>query len=491
MIHLRKLYVTIFMLLLSTYVHAQAYIPKDGEKFFFYPVSNNIANTVNGYDCFYSTDLAYKNDKFKIKPKFRFKVNDNELTPFSEIEGHQFTMISSVIENKNEKKLEKKVCILFLTRDDGEKLFLRVPYIRKEEDNTLTRAMSLLFKTTTGKSNYKINIPCCPVSKYNEAADYISGQNIISYHRGRTSLEKAKDLLVKQSDFLGGFIPEGLFTKSGYELSCDSVGFRNIESYFFKQPVAYCKYDNRNVILPLFDFRGAGNSTYGEGFTLADFFARKGSVRDGLINSKDYPAKLLAMPGKRLRYDGTGVSTMDSYKLKQIRYWDNNKQYYIKNQTAYNCEAIDLSNEHADHFGLCAVMTDSLGKKFQIPLDLIDLSDNKFTNHPFELEEDFLARQRDWQASQKAFDERCEKENAEKEQRLRKKYGAKKAAKMMKGAYEIGWTVEEVREAVGPYYFECIHTYKDKYAYYEQFQHGKYDPSLLLFKNGKLVSITN
>lgn len=70
------------MLLLSTYVHAQAYIPKDGEKFFFYPVSNNIANTVNGYDCFYSTDLAYKNDKFKIKPKFRFKVNDNELTPF-------------------------------------------------------------------------------------------------------------------------------------------------------------------------------------------------------------------------------------------------------------------------------------------------------------------------------------------------------------------------------------------------------------------------
>ena len=62
---------------------------------------------------------------------------------------------------------------------------------------------------------------------------------------------------------------------------------------------------------------------------------------------------------------------------------------------------------------------------------------------------------------------------------------------MMKGAYEIGWTVEEVREAVGPYYFECIHTYKDKYAYYEQFQHGKYDPSLLLFKNGKLVSITN
>ena len=54
------------MLLLSIYVHAQAYIPKDGEKFFFYPVSNNIANTVNGYDCFYFAKIQKKTETGRI-----------------------------------------------------------------------------------------------------------------------------------------------------------------------------------------------------------------------------------------------------------------------------------------------------------------------------------------------------------------------------------------------------------------------------------------
>lgn len=504
-----------FLLSFTLTASAQAYIPKDGESFIFYPVSSEAQNSIVGFDCFYSTDLAHKNGKFKIKPKFRFKADINELTPFSEIEGHKFTMLSSTIENKDEKKVEKKACILFLQREDGERVFLRIPYVRHNEDNKLTWAMALQFKAGGNKLNYKICVPCCPTKSLEDAKSYFTGEKIMLFSRSRANQEKARELLEKQSEFLGGYIPQDMFSTRGYDLFCDSIGFRDVQSYFFKQPIAYCRYEDRNVLIPVFEYRGVGNSIYGEGFSISNFFERRTDIYNHLVGHNNYHAKTLSLPGKRLRYDGTEYAKLDYEKCKQIKYWQKDQTYFLKKQTAYLCERIDLSNEYAHHFGMCAIMTDSLGNKFQIPLELIDLRDgqNSFTNHKFELEEEYLARTNSWKerkaAEEAALDEAIAKYTSKYKDRslaivlavgkcseerylkLRKKYGAKKAGLMARGLYEIGWGYDEVKEAIGDGYFECVHTYENQLGYYERYQHRKYEPTFLVFKNGTLISISD
>ena len=502
------------MLFTSNTVMAQSYSPKNGEAFFFYPASSSVRNTVHGYDCIYTTDLAYKNEKFKIKPKYRFKADANGLTPYSEIEGHQFTLISMEVENKEEKKLDKKSCIMFLSRDDGEKVFLRIPYKHHPEDNVLTRAMVLQFKTVTGTTNYKINIPCCPIKAFDEDREFLTDKKIIYYPRRGNRQSDTMNLLKKQTDFIGGYMPQGLFNTKGHELKCDSVGFRDVASYIFMQPIAYCKYDDRTVMLPLYEFRGKGNSIYGSGYSLTNFFEKRDDLYNFLLGRNKYHTKIFSMPGKRLRYDGTEYAKLDDSKLQQIRYYRENKQYFIKKQTSYLCEKIDISNEYANHFGLCAVMKDSLDREFQIPLELIDLRDNQnfFTNHKFELEEEYIARVRDYEqrkaAEDAALDRDIEKYTAKYKDKslaitlavekcedrylkLRKKYGAKKAGLMVCRRFEIGWGYDEVRESLGKEYFECVHTFENKLGYYERYQYRKYEPTYLTFKNGTLVSISD
>mgnify|MGYP004481814589 FL=1 len=75
--------------------------------------------------------------------------------------------------------------------------------------------------------------------------------------------------------------------------------------------------------------------------------------------------------------------------------------------------------------------------------------------------------------------------------RLRKKYGPQKAGFMADKQFKIGWTYEEVKEAVNGGYFELLNTYENKYSYYEYYQYRKYYPKYVLFENGKVVSIND
>lgn len=492
---------------------AQAYIPKVGEEFIFYPVSNALRDSIKGYDCFYSTDAAYRNEKYKLKPKSRFKADVNGLTPFSEIEGHIFTLQSSTVENKDEIKLEKRACVLFLTREDGEKLFLHVPYIRRKEDNKLTQAMTLYFRENGAAFNYKISIPCCPIKPFEEIKTLFSGQRIVSYYRSSTSLIKAKNLIEKQTEFMGGYVPQDLFDTRGHDLSCDSIGFCEVQSYSHMQPIAFCRYGDRKVEFPVFEYRGKGNAIYGDGYSILNLFERRENVYQNLSSRVSQP-KILSMPGKRLRYDGTENAKLDYDKSKEIRCWNEDRIYFIKKQTSYLCERIDLSNEYADHFGLCAVMQDSLGKEFQIPIELLDLKEgsNAFTNQMFELEEEYLARVKAWREKKEAEEASLQEtiakytvkykdrdlathlaiyKNEERYLKLRKKYGSRKAGLMIRKLYEIGWSFLEVKESIEDDYFELIHTYEDLSGYYSQYQHRKYAPSYLLFHDGVLDSISD
>lgn len=72
---------------------------------------------------------------------------------------------------------------------------------------------------------------------------------------------------------------------------------------------------------------------------------------------------------------------------------------------------------------------------------------------------------------------------------LCKKYGKKKAGWMARRIYDIGWTYNEFCEAKNPIVkFECVHTYEDRYAYYEVYNYGG---TYITFKNSVIVSISD
>ena len=66
-----------------------------------------------------------------------------------------------------------------------------------------------------------------------------------------------------------------------------------------------------------------------------------------------------------------------------------------------------------------------------------------------------------------------------------------KAGYMANKQFRIGWTYEEVKEAIGDEYFELLNTYENKYSYYEYYQYRKYYPKYVLFENGKVASIND
>ena len=72
---------------------------------------------------------------------------------------------------------------------------------------------------------------------------------------------------------------------------------------------------------------------------------------------------------------------------------------------------------------------------------------------------------------------------------LCKKYGKKKAGWMARRIYEVGWSYDEFCEAKNPIVkFECVHTYENRYAYYEVFDYGG---TYITFKNSVIVSISD
>ena len=62
---------------------------------------------------------------------------------------------------------------------------------------------------------------------------------------------------------------------------------------------------------------------------------------------------------------------------------------------------------------------------------------------------------------------------------------------MASGMIDVGWTFSEVMESVGKEYFECVHTHKNRYAYWEVYQYKKYTPSYVTFRNNVVVGISD
>lgn len=160
-------------------------------------------------------------------------------------------------------------------------------------------------------------------------------------------------------------------------------------------------------------------------------------------------------------------------------------------------------------FELYAILKDSIGEQFYFPAikfnnGIIDYDfDNIFVlkseadAHERKMKSDaddieakikFYTKKYGERAANGIVYDGCSEERYLK---LRKKYGVQKAGYMAMKQFKIGWTYEEVMEAVQDGYFELLNTYENKYSYYEYYQYRKYFPTYVLFENGKVVSIND
>lgn len=242
-----------------------------------------------------------------------------------------------------------------------------------------------------------------------------------------------------------------------------------------------------------------------------------------LSKARERVAELDTLIGKTyyFGYNYDYDTNRSDYKVETLCLDDNRSRYNLT-YGYYKCvglEWLHTSSWTESVYAYYAILEDSVGTRFQFPArsmrvkfgnrDYPDHRDLKgFTDIfiPKAKQDNFLRRKAAEEAEVDAMIAKYEAKYKDKglaialavgsckEERylqLRKKYGAKKAALMARKLYEIGWSYEEVKESIGNDYFVCVHTYENQLGYYERYQHRKYEPTFLTFRNGTLISISD
>lgn len=162
----------LLIIFVSIFAHGQGYYPEIGENVLFYPVSDELRNSLEGFDCFYAPRLALKHGKYSFTAKNRYNTTASGLTPYEEIEGKIFNVEN--IEKVTFKKREYYV--LNLRREDNQSIILAIPFFANPDENQLTHSMMIKSKTTGYYSNNTkayASIPCINMNLYNKAKQII------------------------------------------------------------------------------------------------------------------------------------------------------------------------------------------------------------------------------------------------------------------------------------------------------------------------------
>lgn len=492
-----------------------AYIPNKGSVVMFYPVSDEVRQMTEGYDFAYYTNDAYKNGKIINKPKFRFKKNENDVTPFEEIENHTFTILDYIVENKDSKRYEKKAFICFLKRDDGELLFIRIPYIAQPNDNIITKSFCV---------QYDINMPCCDVESYKYIQNSFVNQEIVNYPEverpisaeNRVLDKKDKELFRNHTKYLGSELPEYFGKRYGTVMLCDDVSFLNIDGYVFKQPVCRFIIDNKKTTLPMFDLRGAGKSSYGTNYTILQFFTNKKQLLSEKM--KELSEREFSIVGDTLFY-AKEIDSKYSYgafsDAMYIKYRNSENTYKVKSNIPYKCIGIDLANQLSKYFPcpyLNAILIDPDGTEIQVPFRVLAFKEKYDYGEMFRIASEEKARNetriKEKEKEQKELDEKIAKYSTkygregakviakgycteEDYVHWKKQYGERTAVMIAEGLYDVGFPKSAFYVAIKKDYIKLIASYNDQSGSYEVIQHREFNPKYVTFRNGKIISITD
>lgn len=499
-----KQIITILVILFVTISNtaiADSYVPKVGESFRFYPIAEHSKIQNNGFDCFYDPALAIKNGKLKVKPANRFMADVNGFTPFSEIEGHTFVIKKTVKENED-KKVDKQNFLCYLSREDGKEILLRIPYVPKKTDNIFTQQMALVVSNTktdiwgkkTTSYSYQISLPAYTISQFNDMKKEYSGKYIV-YHPfyftpfDIKKMDSQKAITTSLTN-MTNCLNNDKFLEYNKAIFCKEISFSAYKGLAFRQPVAECTWNNKDVYVPVYNFRAAGDLSSGLDFSMILFFIDKESFIKLELKDREKSINMYDYVNQDLRFQKS------DFKDYTSGYWDKLKastigtgaNYTLVENEVYHCYGVDLCSYNDGYSSsLSFLFEDKKGKKFEIGLVTITANNSKRYKPIFVREDEYQA---EIQRREEVAESRRREENqrqADRLRRLTKLYGAADAKTIMEGKVRVGFTKSMCREAWGNP--KDINRTTTSWGTHEQWVYGYGD--YLYFDGDKLTTIQN
>ena len=500
----------------AQYTHA----PAIGTIIEFYPVCDSVRNLYKGYDCFYN-DKAYDGSKLKDKAKFRLFSNKDKLTPYNEIEGHSFT-VERTRKYSPTGKLADELYLMFLKREDGIQVIFRLPFQPKDTDNGITKDMVTKYVNETRGYTTTITIPYIAVDTLLYAQNNLVGKDRIRYvkdgdYKGdRIQIRNNGKLFYYLVYYIGdrenrngNKIPPSLFY-NGTRIHVNSIEYRNVPTYTFKQPFANFIMEGKTFFLPLQDYYGKGRDNQLSNYKFQNLFSDAEGVISGLqmqlpSDTAKYYKDLNLYYGmtKEFSFSNKGIHLMDSKERFELR-----KGWYKFNKFALIPTTEKLS--------ISAIVSDSLGNGIVIPAaskhkDIGNIAYNFF--EAFSTKEEFdsiltarhnqkvAIEQRRKEYEQSIADAKAKiikkygkkygeyylglsEYDKEKFEKAHSKWGASIAKDIVEGYVRIGWDREKCRMSWGEP--RDINTSIGAWGRHEQWC---YYSSYLYFENGRLTSI--
>ena len=493
------------------------YIFNIGDTIKSFPVNPDYSGEYStDYPCFYDMECLESG----VKPKFRFAKNKKKLTPKEEIEGAYF-YVKNICGYEFKKNNNLFFGAILERLSDHANMCLAIPAdMKKEPKESILHSWNV--KEMSAGPFKKVAqsgfvIPFMP-KHFIDEVNRLTGDTLIykkSYSKNdedyfmlkfANSETKADNLLISSksnsvntgTEFIAGemsFIPLG--TDLVYSQPFLPVT-NTSDAYMYRVPVSYFA-GNSNI---LYVIRGKMENI------LTEHFIEK---RAYLTKLKEKSPKMDSLIGRTFYFSPNDVYYKNEKKWVDREVTlieDLNKPYEIK-EGFYKCVGFDYfprPENMLPFYEYYPIFEDSIGQHFRFPMSF---KSDKFSVHQsinftkvFELKEIYDAKiikktnkekeeQRlkskygEWLGSALS-DGRCTEERY---LSLCKKYGKKKAEWMARRIYDVGWTYKEFLESKNPIVkFECVHTYENKYAYYEIYNYGG---TYLTFKNSVLVSISD
>lgn len=517
------------ILMFSMFVNAQTRGLAIGEDVEFFPVNSTLKEQCEGYDCFYDTDKSYKNHKFNEKAKNRFAAGMNKLTPFSEIEGHSFH-VEQTQKYSKDGKAKNEAYVAFLTREDGAKLILRVPFQPTDKCNDITKGMVISFYDVNDVKTRGVCIPFIQSDSLrqikkligkelvrNSKGKYYLGDSFTYMSNGKsatgyvlkTIIKNAQRLSENKGDMLGIFF-------NGARITIIDIVYKNVPQYTFVQPFAKVKCNTGTFYLPLFDYYGDGPSTVITNYCLVDCFEEYAPLLEKFKEGLPPVTKKL-VPNLEVFYGRRKMFKKGDEKVHYVSCDSKNYPYNLSTGT-YKIEKIDFDCT-IRNLELSIYMKDSLNMLFVVPAKV--QQNNASAEYAssfydaFYLKSDIATldslkkeKEEAWLALEKAMKEIEDSEISSVAKKygvkmgtyyrklsisdrdtFRKaafKWGAATAKDIVEGYVRIGWNKEKCRMSWGE-----PHDINTSIGIWGRHEQWCYHSSYLYFENGILTTIQN
>ncbi len=506
-------------------------VPNIGEKILFYPVSDEFKSLYSGFDCFYDAN-AYAQGILTEKAKFRLNKNKDNLTPFSEIEGHTF-FVTDTLNYTMSKNSKDARYLVFLNREDNMQIILSIPIYKDKKISELTSSMSYNIYTRSIQNMHtgtvrtitswynstlanNICIPFINISKLDSIKhesvdvtyfrnDDIRKQYINKRHTDENTVENKYIEYVSYATNLLGKELKKETTKFNHVVLVKDVVFCDVKGLAFKQLAMKVSINGDTYFIPYESFISTGSYDFNYLYSFNTNYIKESSVYEKLIWNISEPYRSLKK-GDNVYYglNGHFIERLNMEELQDGYYaferfyvrpgiygYDMMAAFRDKTDKLYN---VDAGTKWYKSNSYSAPSTFVSAFYIQSEADSILEANRKKA-----LEDSLLQVQQEKENAEfmtmvtkkygsqyTSYYNDLGKYSKEKFRTATKKWGAKIAKDICEGVVRLGWDRDKCRMSWGDPL--DINTSIGSWGRHEQWC---YRSSYLYFENDKLTSIQN